>query len=50
MCIRDRKKETPAVVSEKKMSNAERIMKEELERKRLAEQRGHGGAKRQRLG
>ncbi|PIA92333.1 KIN17-like protein [Cercospora beticola] len=33
---------------EKKMSNAERIMKEELERKRAAEERGHG-AKRQRF-
>ncbi|KAK4621468.1 KIN17-like protein [Fulvia fulva] len=33
---------------EKKMSNAERIMKEEMERKRLADERGHG-AKRQRM-
>lgn len=33
---------------EKKMSNAERIMKEELERKRLAEERGHS-SKRQRF-
>ncbi|KAI5365022.1 Putative KIN17-like protein [Septoria linicola] len=33
---------------EKKMSNAERIMKEELERKRSAEERGYGG-KRQRI-
>ncbi|KAK4569862.1 hypothetical protein LTR86_002831 [Recurvomyces mirabilis] len=46
-------KSKPAAVAapEKKMSNAERIMKEELERKRLAETRGAGhGAKRQRLG
>ncbi|KAF2773524.1 hypothetical protein EJ03DRAFT_323477 [Teratosphaeria nubilosa] len=36
---------------EKKMSNAERIMKEEIERKRLGDQRGFGGgSKRQRLG
>lgn len=44
-------KPKPAAVvePEKKMSNAERIMKEEMERKRLAEQRGHG-YKRQRLG
>nr|OQO28655.1 hypothetical protein B0A51_04865 [Rachicladosporium sp. CCFEE 5018] len=34
----------------KKMSNAERIMKEELERKRLHDARGGSGAKRQRLG
>lgn len=34
---------------EKKMSNAERIMKEEMERKRMAEERGHGGGKRQRF-
>lgn len=33
---------------EKRMSNAERIMKEELERKRLAEERGHS-SKRQRF-
>ncbi|GAB7362403.1 hypothetical protein MBLNU230_g2727t1 [Neophaeotheca triangularis] len=36
-------------VTEKKMSNAERIMKEELERKKLGPQRGDfGGAKKQR--
>ncbi|KAK6415139.1 hypothetical protein LTR95_017631, partial [Oleoguttula sp. CCFEE 5521] len=34
----------------KKMSNTERIMKEELERKRLQDARGGPGAKRQRLG
>ncbi|TKA77200.1 hypothetical protein B0A55_02590, partial [Friedmanniomyces simplex] len=46
-----KKRDTPVAVPEKKMSNAERIMKEELERKRLAEQRGSGGGgKRQRLG
>ncbi|KAK5105702.1 hypothetical protein LTR62_002354 [Meristemomyces frigidus] len=45
-------KSKPAVVAapEKRMSNAERIMKEELERKRVGEQRGiGGGGKRQRL-
>lgn len=44
-------KAKPAAVvePEKKLSNMERIMKEEMERKRLAEQRG-GGGKRQRLG
>ncbi|KXT10155.1 hypothetical protein AC579_9741 [Pseudocercospora musae] len=43
-------KKTPVARAgpEKKMSNAERIMKEELERKRAAEERGHG-AKRQRF-
>ena len=35
---------------EKKMSNAERIMKEELERKRLTQGRHDDGRKRQRLG
>ncbi|KAH9828299.1 hypothetical protein Tdes44962_MAKER02464 [Teratosphaeria destructans] len=36
---------------EKRMSNAERIMKEEMERKRLGDQRGFGGSnKRPRLG
>jgi len=45
-----KKKDTAFAEPEKKMSNAERIMKEELERKRLAEQRGFGGSKRQRLG
>ncbi|KAK0987704.1 hypothetical protein LTR91_009826 [Friedmanniomyces endolithicus] len=44
-----KKKETPVSALEKKMSNAERIMREELERKRLAEERGHGGGKRQRV-
>ncbi|KAK1825209.1 hypothetical protein LTR12_000009 [Friedmanniomyces endolithicus] len=45
-----KKKETPVSVPEKKMSNAERIMREELERKRLAEQRGYGGGgKRQKV-
>lgn len=34
----------------KKMSNTERIMKEELERKRIAVDRGQGSEKRQRLG
>ncbi|KAF2090944.1 hypothetical protein K490DRAFT_33989 [Saccharata proteae CBS 121410] len=33
----------------KQMSNAERIMKEEMERKRLAGERGGGGGKRQRM-
>ncbi|KAK4501648.1 hypothetical protein PRZ48_007457 [Zasmidium cellare] len=44
-------KAKPAAViePEKKLSNMERIMKEEMERKRLAEQRG-GGGKRPRLG
>ncbi|KAK3117320.1 hypothetical protein LTR53_001437 [Teratosphaeriaceae sp. CCFEE 6253] len=46
-----KKKEAPAAGPEKKMSNTERIMREELERKRIAEQRGHGGGgKRQRIG
>jgi DNA/RNA-binding protein KIN17 len=45
-----KKKEVFAPEPEKKMSNLERIMKEDLERKRLAEERGHGGGKRQRLG
>ena len=45
-----KRKETASVEPEKRMSNAERIMKEELERKRLAPQRGFGGGKRQRLG
>jgi len=45
-----KKKESPVSAPEKKMSNAERIMREELERKRLSEQRGHGGGgKRQRV-
>lgn len=46
-----KKKEVLLAEPEKKMSNAERIMKEELERKRSIEQRGlGGGGKRQRLG
>jgi len=45
-----KKKDTAVAAPEKKMSNAERIMKEEMERKRLAEQRGYGGNKRPRLG
>ncbi|EGP85377.1 uncharacterized protein MYCGRDRAFT_46950 [Zymoseptoria tritici IPO323] len=45
-----KKKEVFAPEPEKKMSNLERIMKEDLERKRLADERGHGGGKRQRLG
>jgi len=44
-----KKKDTAVAAPEKKMSNAERIMKEEMERKRLAEQRGYGGNKRPRL-
>lgn len=35
---------------EKKMSNAERIMREEMERKRFRDERGGGSGKRQRLG
>lgn len=45
-----KKTENIAPEPEKKMSNAERIMREEMERKRLAEQRGYGGgAKRPRF-
>lgn len=44
-----KKKDAFAPEPEKKMSNAERIMKEELERKRGAEERGHGGSKRPRF-
>lgn len=44
-----KKKDSFAPEPEKKMSNAERIMKEEMERKRAAEERGHGGAKRPRF-
>ncbi|KAF2206344.1 hypothetical protein CERZMDRAFT_53283 [Cercospora zeae-maydis SCOH1-5] len=49
-----KKAEVVRAEPEKKMSNAERIMKEELERKRAAEERGgggggYGGAKRQRF-
>jgi len=44
-----KKRDVAAVEPEKKMSNAERIMREELNRKRLAGERGHGGSKRQRL-
>ena len=43
------KKPVAAPEPEKKMSNAERIMREEMERKRFNEGRG-GGGKRQRLG
>jgi DNA/RNA-binding protein KIN17 len=47
----DKKKDVVVAAPPKKMSNAERIMKEELERKRQAEQRGFGGGgKRPRLG
>ncbi|KAK5130749.1 hypothetical protein LTR08_001694 [Meristemomyces frigidus] len=47
-----KKRDAVSVMPEKKMSNAERIMKEELERKRVAVQRGYGGGggKRPRLG
>jgi len=45
-----KKKEAPAPQPEKKMSNAERIMREEIERKRVADERRGGGGKRQRLG
>ncbi|EMC97521.1 hypothetical protein BAUCODRAFT_33235 [Baudoinia panamericana UAMH 10762] len=45
------KKDAIVAPAEKKMSNAERIMREELERKRLADERRFGGGgKRQRLG
>ena len=44
-----KKKDAEVNEPDKKMSNAERIMREEMERKRLAEQRG-GGFKRQKLG
>jgi len=43
------KKPVAAPEPEKKMSNAERIMREEMERKRFRDERG-GGGKRQRLG
>jgi DNA/RNA-binding protein KIN17 len=43
------KKPVAAPEPEKKMSNAERIMREEMERKRFNDGRG-GGGKRQRLG
>lgn len=45
-----KKKDSAVAAPEKKMSNAERIMKEEMERKRMAEQRGYGGGKKPRLG
>lgn len=46
-----KKRETVFAEAPKKMSNAERIMKEELERKRLGGDRGQGGGgKRPRLG
>ena len=44
------KKPIAAPEPEKKMSNAERIMREEMERKRLRDERGGGNGKRQRLG
>jgi len=44
------KKAIAAPEPEKKMSNAERIMREEMERKRFRDERGGGGGKRQRLG
>ena len=44
-----KRSETAFAEPQKKMSNAERIMKEELERKRRAEERG-GGGKRQKFG
>lgn len=44
-----KKKDAFVPEPEKKMSNAERIMKEELERKRAIEERGNGGAKRPRF-
>ncbi|KAL1582671.1 hypothetical protein WHR41_08755 [Cladosporium halotolerans] len=43
------KKAAPIPESEKKMSNAERIMREEIEQKRLRDERG-GGGKRPRMG
>ncbi|KAK4543163.1 hypothetical protein LTR36_005941 [Oleoguttula mirabilis] len=45
-----KKKDSAVAAPEKKMSNAERIMKDEMERKRVGEQRGYGGAKRPKLG
>lgn len=44
------KKPAAAPEPEKKMSNAERIMREEMERKRFRDDRGGGSGKRQRLG
>jgi DNA/RNA-binding protein KIN17 len=44
------KKAIAAPEPEKKMSNAERIMREEMERKRFRDDRGGGNGKRQRLG
>jgi DNA/RNA-binding protein KIN17 len=44
------KKPIAAPEPEKKMSNAERIMREEMERKRFRDDRGGGSGKRQRLG
>lgn len=44
------KKPVAAPEPEKKMSNAERIMREEMERKRFRDERGGGSGKRQRLG
>ena len=46
-----KKKDGDASEPEKKMSNAERIMREEMEAKRKAQEpRGGGGGKRMRLG
>jgi DNA/RNA-binding protein KIN17 len=45
-----KKSSAPApMISEKKMSNAERIMLEEIERKRKVDERAAGGGKRQRI-
>jgi DNA/RNA-binding protein KIN17 len=44
------KKPIAAPEPEKKMSNAERIMREEMERKRFRDERGGGNSKRPRLG
>lgn len=44
------KKPVAAPEPEKKMSNAESIMREEMERKRFRDERGGGSGKRQRLG
>lgn len=44
------KRPVAAPEPEKKMSNAEKIMREEMERKRFRDERGGGGNKRQRMG
>lgn len=44
------KKAAPVVEEPKKMSAAERIMREEMERKRMRDERGSGSSKRPRLG